>query len=278
MTIFLNNKYTKYYYDIINRAKTRTLKDYKENHHIIPKCFFVEQSATGWLLGDPDDNNTVIITAREHFICHWLLTKMQPTTPQKAQMIYAFNMMSVSGDYQERYNTKISSRAYEKNRILLAETISKNNKGKIAWNKGYKETRLEVLENVKQAALKRQPQSKESRELQASKTRGQKRTVKQKENHSKILKEYYEEHPRGPMSADGKRIRSESAMGKAKPSGMGDKLSATIAKQLAEGTHYSQNKKQCPYCPVKASKGKYNKYHGNKCKQSPNNTPKKDTK
>ena len=267
--LFLNNKYTKYYYDIINRAKTRTLTDYKENHHIIPKCFFLEQSATGWLTGDPDKDNTADITAREHFICHWLLTKMQPTSTQKAQMIYAFNMMSVTGDHQERYVTKITSRAYEKNKILLAETISKNNKGKTAWNKGRKETRIEVLENVKQAALKRKPQSKESRKLQASKTRGQKRSDKQKENHSKILKQYYEENPRGPMSDEGKRIRSESTKGKKKPKEMGDKLSATIAKQLAEGTHYSQNKQQCPYCPVKASKGKYNKYHGDRCKHKP---------
>jgi hypothetical protein len=58
-------------------------------------------------------------------------------------------------------------------------------------------------------------------------------------------------------------------LGKKKPEGMGDKLSATIAKQLAEGTHYSQNKQQCPHCPVKASKGKYNKYHGNRCKHKP---------
>jgi len=273
-TIFLHNKYTKYYYDIIDRAKSRTLKIYKENHHIIPKCFFAEQSVLGWLTGDPDKDNTVDITAREHFICHWLLTKMQPSAKQTAQMIYAFNMMSVTGDHQERYNTKISSRAYEKNKILLAETISKNNKGKTAWNKGRKEDRPEVLENVKQAALTRKPQSKESRELQASKTRGQKRTTEQKENHSKILTQYYEKNPRGPMSEEGKRIRSESAKGKRKPAGMGDKLSSTIAKQLAEGTHYSQNKQQCPYCPVKASKGKYNKYHGDNCKQNPN--PKKE--
>lgn len=265
--IFLSNKYTTYYYDIINRAKTRTLKDYKENHHIIPKCFFVEQSATGWLLGDPDDNNTVNITAREHFICHWLLTKMQPTTPQKAQMIYAFNMMSVSGDHQERYNTKISSRAYEKNRILLAETISKNNKGKTAWNKGYKETRLEVLENVKQAALKRAPQTPEQREKQAQKTRGQKRTPEQKANLSRGQKGVL----KGPMPQAQKDAISKGSVGKKKPKSQGAAISATVAKQKAEGTHYSQQpKQQCPYCPVKASKARYNAFHGEKCKQNPN--------
>lgn len=268
--IFLNNKYTNYYYDIINRAKTRTLKTYKENHHVIPKCFFLEQSATGWLTGDPDKDNTVDITAREHFICHWLLTKMQPTSAQKAQMIYAFNMMSVSGDHQERYETKITSRAYEKNKILLAETISKNNKGRTAWNKGRKETRPDVLKNIKEAALARPEQSKESRELQASKTRGQKRTVEQKENHSKILKQYYEENPRDPMPQSEKDKRSVALKGKKKRKGHGAAISATVAKQKAEGTHYSQQpKQQCPYCPVKASKARYNAFHGDRCKQKP---------
>lgn len=268
--IFLNNKYTNYYYDIINRAKTRTLKTYKENHHVIPKCFFLEQSATGWLTGDPDKDNIVDITAREHFICHWLLTKMQPTSAQKAQMIYAFNMMSVSGDHQERYETKITSRAYEKNKILLAETISKNNKGRTAWNKGRKETRPDVLKNIKEAALARPEQSKESRELQASKTRGQKRTVEQKENHSKILKQYYEENPRDPMPQSEKDKRSVALKGKKKRKGHGAAISATVAKQKAEGTHYSQQpKQQCPYCPVKASKARYNAFHGDRCKQKP---------
>jgi len=265
MKVFTQNKYTKYYYDIINRAKTRTLKNYKENHHVIPKCFFVEQSATGWLNGDPDDNNTVNVTAREHFICHWLLTKMQPTTPQKAQMIYAFNMMSVSGDHQERYNTKISSRAYEKNRILLAETISKNNKGKTAWNKGYKETRPEVLENVKQAALKRKPQTKESRELQASKTRGQKRTDEQRARMVAGMTGI----KKGPMSQSEKDKRSKALTGKKKPPGHTEKRMATLAKQLEDGTHYSQQKQTCPYCGTVASKGPYTRYHGDKCKNKP---------
>lgn len=264
-TVFLHNKYTKYYYNIIDRAKIRSLKTYKENHHIIPKCFFVEQSATGWINGDPDNNNTVDITAREHFICHWLLTKMQPTAKQTAQMIYAFNMMSVSGHHQERYNTKISSRAYEKNRILLAETISKNNKGKTAWNKGYKETRPEVLENVKKAALKRAPLSPEARAQGLAKRRGQKRTIEQKENISKSLKG----KPKGPMSDAQKEAISKGSLGKKKPASHGAAISATVAKQRAEGTHYTQIKIQCPHCPVKSAKHKYNAYHGDKCKHKP---------
>jgi len=62
-----------------------------------------------------------------------------------------------------------------------AANISKANKGKKAWNEGYVETRPEVLEKIKQAALNRKPQTKEQREKQAQKTRGKKRTPEQKE-------------------------------------------------------------------------------------------------
>ena len=37
MTLFLENKYTKTYYAIINRAKSRRIDSYKERHHIIPQ-------------------------------------------------------------------------------------------------------------------------------------------------------------------------------------------------------------------------------------------------
>lgn len=76
--IFINNKYTKYYYLIINKAKSRinSPDDYVENHHIIPKSFFKSRSKTGWLEGDADLDNTVDLTAREHMVCHVLLTKM----------------------------------------------------------------------------------------------------------------------------------------------------------------------------------------------------------
>lgn len=62
---FLKNKYTKYYFLIINNSKNRT-KQYSEKHHIIPKSFG----------GTDDSENLVDLTPREHFICHMLLTKI----------------------------------------------------------------------------------------------------------------------------------------------------------------------------------------------------------
>jgi len=66
--MYLQNKYTNWYYSIINNAQSRILSNdvYTEKHHIIPKS-----------LGGSDlKDNLVRLTAREHFICHLLLTKI----------------------------------------------------------------------------------------------------------------------------------------------------------------------------------------------------------
>ena len=75
--IFIDNKYTKWYYSIIQNSKKHSIDGYFELHHIVPKSFFKTVSQTGWLDGDPNHpDNLVKLTAREHFICHLLLTKM----------------------------------------------------------------------------------------------------------------------------------------------------------------------------------------------------------
>lgn len=79
---FLDNKYTKWYYNIINSVKCR---DVIEKHHIIPKC----------LGGDNSISNIVELTPREHFICHHLLIKMT-CGGDKKKMAYAFYRMCQS--------------------------------------------------------------------------------------------------------------------------------------------------------------------------------------
>lgn len=63
------------YLQIINRGKLEEIDrlykrkkklEYFETHHIVPRC----------LGGNDDRTNLVELTAREHFVCHWLLTKI----------------------------------------------------------------------------------------------------------------------------------------------------------------------------------------------------------
>ena len=62
-------EYTRIYNQLIERAQNRTLEGYVEKHHIIPKC----------LGGSNNKENLVELTAREHFLCHKLLTKIYPS-------------------------------------------------------------------------------------------------------------------------------------------------------------------------------------------------------
>jgi hypothetical protein len=99
--LFSANKYTRWYYKIVDRAKARVLSSYTEIHHIIPRS----------LGGDNSVENLVSLTGREHFICHWLLTKMVIGKEQK-KMAYACKMMMHShGKGQQRY--RVTSRIYE---------------------------------------------------------------------------------------------------------------------------------------------------------------------
>lgn len=92
----IQNKYYKWYINIINTAKNRgnkrkNINYYVQCHHIIPKSFYIKNG--GWLVGDPNTKiNLVFLTLREHFLIHWLLTKCY-TNLAKAKMIMAFHRM-----------------------------------------------------------------------------------------------------------------------------------------------------------------------------------------
>ena len=89
----IQNKYTKWYFNIIKKRQTSTIQnEYVEKHHIVPKS----------LGGSNKKDNIVALTAREHYICHLLLTKMF-SNESKRNMHYAFLSMHRKKDGMERY-------------------------------------------------------------------------------------------------------------------------------------------------------------------------------
>ena len=111
--------YKAIYYKIIENAKKETengnrFVGYYENHHILPKS----------LGGNNDKNNLVKLTAREHFICHWLLVKMYDKgTIERKKMLCA--LWRMQGNFTG--NRYINNRVYEKLRVEFAEVVSKMN-------------------------------------------------------------------------------------------------------------------------------------------------------
>lgn len=96
MNVFNNKKYTNWYFAIISNAKIRVTTEYTEIHHIVPMCFYIKNRSKGlrpgWLAGNPNDpRNLVSLTPREHFVCHWLLTKMVDDTVARIKMEHALS-------------------------------------------------------------------------------------------------------------------------------------------------------------------------------------------
>jgi hypothetical protein len=105
-----NMDYLKIYNQIINRAKDRVVEGYTEKHHIIPKC----------MNGTNNPDNLVKLTAREHFLAHWLLHEIYPNN---ADLRYAFWSMCRTSDNQKRYSP--SSRIYEYSKHKMLEVWQK---------------------------------------------------------------------------------------------------------------------------------------------------------
>lgn len=102
----------KVYNEIIKSAKLKNRSrklGYFEKHHIIPKC----------MGGNNSKENLVLLTAKEHYICHHLLHKHYKN---EKYLFLAYHLMTFS---KKDNLQKITSKQYEK----LKEENSKYNSG-----------------------------------------------------------------------------------------------------------------------------------------------------
>ena len=111
--------YQKIYDQIIDRARERELNGYRERHHILPRC----------MGGDDSPENLVELTAREHFLCHWLLTKIHPTGKNHFKAVHAFSLMvwGAAGPGQSRFRAR--SHVYANFRTVYSRAMSRSQTG-----------------------------------------------------------------------------------------------------------------------------------------------------
>lgn len=98
-----------------------------EKHHIIPKC----------LNGTNDSSNLILLTPREHYIAHLLLTQMY-TGKIKSKLCCAFMRMCITSKNHHRI---VSNKQYELAKKLLSDSYKKENNpfyGHIGSNRGRK--------------------------------------------------------------------------------------------------------------------------------------------
>ena len=123
---FLINKYTNWYYSIIYQCTDRVLvHEYTEKHHIIPDCFYVNNRSKGknpgWIEGNSNSKHNIVkLTAKEHFICHWLLTKMTLDISYR-RMRYALQSFT-----RDKFNRRILS-AGQYDKIKKEQAIASSN-------------------------------------------------------------------------------------------------------------------------------------------------------
>lgn len=125
---YIENKYSKWYFLLVNSRKHITRTDcYIELHHIIPKS----------LGGRDTDENCVYLTAREHYIAHLLLVKITEGQ-DKSKMAFALKCMSnFKNKYHERYIPP--SKIYDIERKHFSEAISEIQKGHLTYLKKHSE-------------------------------------------------------------------------------------------------------------------------------------------
>ena len=219
------NKYEKWYSAITDKAKNRTIDGYTETHHIIPHS----------LGGSDDPANLVDLTAREHFICHWLLTKMY-TGEARGKMINAMYMMRAESPHQKRYESKITGRIYETLREEYSRYISKLNTGRI------------------------QPPEEKAKQIAA--ITGRKRNPFSKEWKENLSKNHKSKNPNYDTS------HSEETRKKISEKLKGSKQSEE-AKLRRKGTNLGAKRQRltCPHCGRDSAVNTYPRWHGDQCKE-----------
>jgi len=121
-----DNKYTKWYFMITDKALNRTLNEYTEKHHILPKSIH-------------RNNEVVKLTAREHFICHLLLPKMLIDDRHRMLMQIALHRL-IHGKKNVIYCK--SSKIYDS--IKKSHSIASSKRSKDYWSKINKEQRSKM--------------------------------------------------------------------------------------------------------------------------------------
>lgn len=165
--------YLWHYNQLMETRKDRILdkNSYYEKHHIVPKC----------MGGSDDTENLIILTAREHFIAHWLLHRIHP---HNHKLSYAFYLMA-SGISRGNKRIQSSSISYEEAKMARRAAIIQN-------NKKYKTGHVKSEETLKRISdsLKGKKKTEEHKNAISNSLKGKKKTDEHRDKLSESLKGY----------------------------------------------------------------------------------------
>lgn len=243
--MFLDNKYTRWYLNIVTKRKTFLYDGYTEKHHIIPKS----------LGGSNEPENLVRLSAKEHFICHLLLTKMTEGKAKEKMVNAAFTMRQYRNKPCE---IKIGSRTYQLLREQFAKMISIAKTGVPRSP----ETRAKIAETKRGTKM-----SVESRAKMSAAHRG---------IPSKLKGTTRSEEVRAKISASSKgRTQSTEHITKRVAAHVGAKRSEETKQNLSnamkgKGKGVDKPRIVCPHCGKEGGIPVMKRYHFDKCSKRSN--------
>lgn len=231
MSLFVDNKYTRCYYRILERPD---ISGYTEKHHIIPKS----------LGGSNDDENIRAVSARQHSVLHKLLVKMVVTSEHRKKMLFARWCMTRNANGKRL----VTSRDYEVAKLGLVEAL----RNRPISPDGKK--RLSEARKIKCKSMT--PEEK----FAAGSTGGKAHAEKLKTDPV-----YAQEYGNKQRSKTFK-LTSEQCK-KISKSKIGKPRSEELKLRLAE-IALQRPKMTCQHCGKEAQASNFSRWHGNKCKLS----------
>lgn len=176
----MDNKFTNCYFFMIEKIKSENRKRFKyshndyiyyELHHIVPKS----------LGGSNEKLNLVLLTAKEHLIAHWLLSKMCLNKDHHFKMLCAMNRLSNKDNHNLCFLANRYEEAKLERRKMLSEKFS--GEGNPQYGKKWTKDRYDNHHSLKGRIF-----SDEEKQKIYGDRIGAKRTEATKNNISKNLK------------------------------------------------------------------------------------------
>lgn len=202
-----DNKYLKQYLEHIFNATIQSKDVYGEHHHILPQSIFPQYIK--------NKSNIKRISAKDHFIAHFLLYKAYPNNQK---IIFAFKMMF--NMYKKIDNEKLLNHyaiEYEQAKIIVSNLMMNN-----TYALGYKHT-PEEIEQIRQAGIGRKQTLEAIEIIRQSKlgnkySFGIKRSDEARNNISEAVKASWKRNPNQgttgkKMPKETKQKMSKSALG-----------------------------------------------------------------
>ena len=222
--MFIENKYTKIYYSLINKRQKDVLdksKIYCEKHHIIPRS----------LGGGDNKENLVYLTAREHFIAHRLLTKMTEGRNLRS-MWWALHRIIFSSK-----DNIFSSKDYEKSRIEWSKFLKENHHSKRIpnWSKTMSEKVYKDWENNEDRRTKTGINFSESHKLRKLQN-PEEYYIKQKNSSLKGANAISKKWKENTEWAENEKIKMSKRTSGEKNGMYGKKVSDDVKRKISEST------------------------------------------